>query len=129
LPVPSGWQYENSPAQFQMASKDGKVDDAFYGSSRKNIGRSKRKLSSKIIVLQVAENNKTTINGNPAIAMISTQVAQSQSGQQAAATANSIQVATWLIQYGGSIYAIHGVAQAANFAGNVNQFKSVAARL
>jgi predicted Zn-dependent protease len=24
LPVPSGWQYENSPAQFQMAAKDGK---------------------------------------------------------------------------------------------------------
>jgi predicted Zn-dependent protease len=58
--------------------------------------------------------------------MIATQVAQSQTGQQAAATANSIQVATWLIQYGSNIYAIHGVAQAANFAGNVGQFKSVA---
>ncbi|MCF2489843.1 M48 family metalloprotease [Dyadobacter sp. CY347] len=125
LPVPSGWQYENSPAQFQMAAKDGKSMMLFMLAP----GKSLEEASAAVIKnysLQVSENNKTTINGNPAIAMISTQAAQTQSGQPAAATANSIQVATWLIQYGGNIYAIHGVAQAANFAGNVGQFKSVA---
>jgi predicted Zn-dependent protease len=125
LPVPSGWQFENSPAQFQMAAKDGKSMMLFTLAP----GKSLEEASAEVIKgygLQVSENNKTTINGNPAIAMISTQAAQTQSGQQAAPTQNSIQVATWLIQYGGNIYAIHGVAQAANFGGILGQFKSVA---
>jgi predicted Zn-dependent protease len=32
----------------------------------------------------------------------------------------------WLIQYGGNIYAIHGVATAGNYAANAGQFRSVA---
>ncbi|MCF2495470.1 MULTISPECIES: M48 family metalloprotease [Dyadobacter] len=125
LPVPSGWQYENSPAQFQMAAKDGKSMMLFMLAP----GKSLEEASAAVIKnygLQVTENEKTTINGNPALVMIATQAAQTQSGQQAAPTANSIQVATWLIQYGGNIYAIHGVSQAANFAGSMGQFKSVA---
>ncbi|WP_026629304.1 M48 family metalloprotease [Dyadobacter alkalitolerans] len=125
LPVPSGWQYENSPAQFQMAAKGGKSMMLFTLAP----GKSLEEASAAVIKnygLQVTENEKTTINGNPALVMIATQAAQTQSGQQAAPTANSIQVATWLIQYGGNIYAIHGVSQAANFAGSMGQFKSVA---
>ncbi|NIJ55533.1 putative Zn-dependent protease [Dyadobacter arcticus] len=125
LPVPSGWQYENSPAQFQMAPKGGKSMMIFTLAP----GNSLEEAAQAVVKnynLQVSENEKTTINGNQAIVMISTQVAQTQTGQPAAATQNSIQVATWLIQYGSNIYAIHGVAAAANFAGSVNQFKSVA---
>ena len=125
LPVPSGWQYENTPAQFQMAAKDGKSMMLFMLAEGKTLDAAAAAVI-KNYSLQVSENNKTTINGNPAIAMISTQAAQTQSGQQAAATQNSVQVATWLIQYGGNVYAIHGVAQAANFGGNLGQFKSVA---
>ncbi|WP_439582485.1 M48 family metalloprotease [Dyadobacter bucti] len=125
FPVPSGWQYENTPAQFQMAAKDGKSMVLFTMAEGKSLDEAAQAVI-KNYSLQVAENNKTTINGNPAIVMVSTQVAQTQSGQAAAATANSIQVATWLIQYGGNIYAIHGVATAANFAANIGQFKSIA---
>lgn len=125
FPVPSGWQYENTPAQFQMAAKDGKSMVLFTMAEGKSLDEAAQAVI-KNYSLQVAENNKTTINGNPAIVMVSTQVAQTQSGQAAAATANSIQVATWLIQYGGNIYAIHGVATAANFAANTGQFKSIA---
>lgn len=125
FPVPSGWQYENSPAQFQMAAKDGKSMVIFTIAPGKTLEEAAQ-ATVKNYGLQVSENEKTTINGNPAIVMISTQAAQTQSGQQAAPTANSIQVATWLIQYGGNIYAIHGVAQAANFGGSAGQFKSIA---
>lgn len=125
FPVPSGWQYENSPAQFQMAAKDGKSMVLFTIAPGKTLEEAAQGVI-KNYSLQVSENEKTSINGNPAIVMVSTQAAQTQTGQQAAPTANSIQVATWLIQYGGNIYAIHGVAQAANFAGSVNQFKSIA---
>ncbi|MCE7062420.1 M48 family metalloprotease [Dyadobacter sp. CY343] len=125
FPVPSGWQYENSPAQFQMAPKGGKSMMLFAMAEGKSLEEAAQTVV-KNYGLQVSENNKTTINGNPAIVMISTQAAQTQSGQQAAPTQNSIQVASWVIQYGGNIYVIHGVAQAANFAGNLGQFKSVA---
>ncbi|SKC15097.1 Putative Zn-dependent protease [Dyadobacter psychrophilus] len=125
FPVPSGWQYENSPAQFQMAAKDGKSMVLFTIAPGKTLEEAAQGVV-KNYSLQVSENEKTSINGNPAIVMVSTQAAQTQTGQQAAPTANSIQVATWLIQYGGNIYAIHGVAQAANFSGSVGQFKSIA---
>ncbi|KQS32865.1 M48 family metalloprotease [Dyadobacter sp. Leaf189] len=122
FPVPSGWQYENSPAQFQMASKDGKSMMLFAMAEGKSLEEAAQAVV-KNYSLQVSENNKTTINGNPAIAMISQQVAQAQSGQ---AAASSIQVATWLIQYGGNVYVIHGVAAPANFAGNLGTFRNVA---
>lgn len=126
FPVPSGWQYENTPAQFQMAAKDGKSMMLFTMASAKTLDEAAQEVA-KNYSLQVSENNKTTINGNPAIAMVSKQAAQSESGQQTGTTPeNTTQVASWLIQYGGHIYALHGVSSAAGFAGNVNQFKSVA---
>ncbi|WP_439557212.1 M48 family metalloprotease [Dyadobacter sp.] len=124
FPVPSGWQYENSPAQFQMAAKDGKSMMLFAMAEGKSLEEAAQNVV-KNYSLQVSENSKTTINGNPAIVMISQQVAQSQTGQ-AQAAANAIQVASWLIQYGGNIYVIHGVAAPANFSGSINTFKNVA---
>lgn len=126
FPVPSGWQYENSPIQFQMAAKDGKSMMLFTMAEGKTLDEAAAAVV-KNYNLKVSENNKTTINGNPAIAMVSTQVAQSQDGQQAAQTAeNTTQVASWLIQYGGNIYAIHGVSVMSTFPANAGQFKSVA---
>ncbi|PWJ60076.1 putative Zn-dependent protease [Dyadobacter jejuensis] len=127
FPVPSGWQYENSPIQFQMASKDGKAMMLFTLAEGKSLDEAAQSVV-KGYNLQVSENNKTTINGNPALVMVSTIAQQTQEGQQPAAQteANTTKVATWLIQYGGNIYAIHGVAGGADFNGNVAQFKNVA---
>ena len=121
FPVPSGWQSENTPAQFQMASKDGKAMMLFTIAEGKSLDEAAQAVI-KNYGLQVSENNKVTINGNPAIAMVAKQVAEGQT----AAAANAAQVASWLIQYNGSIYAIHGVAASADFGANFNQFKSVA---
>ena len=121
FPVPSGWQSENTPAQFQMASKDGKAMMLFTLAEGKLLEEAAQAVI-KNYGLQVSENNKVTINGNPAIAMVAKQVAEGQT----AAAANAAQVASWLIQYNGSIYAIHGVAASADFGANFNQFKSVA---
>lgn len=122
FPVPSGWQYENTPAQFQMAAKDGKSMMLFTMGEGKSLDEAAQAVI-KNYNLQVAENNKVTINGNPAIALISTQAGQ-QGQQQTAET--TTKVASWLIQYGGNIYAMHGVATAATFNNHLNQFKSVA---
>jgi hypothetical protein len=64
LPVPSGWQYENSPAQFQMAAKDGKSMMLFTLAPGKTLDEAAQTVI-KNYSLQVSENNKTTINGNP----------------------------------------------------------------
>ncbi len=127
FPVPSGWQYENSPAQFQMAAKDGKSMMLFTMAQGKTLDEAAAAVI-KNYSLKVSENNKTTINGNPAVALISTQVAPTQEGQQPAAQTpeNTTQVASWLIQYGGNIYAIHGVSVMSAFQGNIGQFRSVA---
>jgi predicted Zn-dependent protease len=126
FPVPSGWQYENSPIQFQMAAKDGKSMMLFTMAEGKTLDEAMAAIV-KNYNLKVSENNKTTINGIPAIAMISTQVAEAQQGQTTTQTTeNTTQVASWLLQYGGNIYAIHGVSAAATFAGNIGQFRSVA---
>nr|WP_229236047.1 M48 family metalloprotease [Dyadobacter tibetensis] len=127
FPVPSGWQYENSPIQFQMAPKDGKSMMLFTLAQGKTLDEAAQGVI-KGYNLQVSENTKTTINGNPALVMVSTVAQQAQSGQQQAAQtdASSTKVATWLIQYGGTIYAIHGVATAADFNSYAGQFKQVA---
>ena len=121
FPVPSDWQTENTPAQFQMASKDGKAMMLFTIAEGKTLDEAAQTII-KNYGLQVSENNKTTINGNPAIAMVAKQVAQGQT----APAANAAQIASWLIQYNGSIYVIHGVAASTDFGANFNQFKSVA---
>ncbi|MCE7043557.1 M48 family metalloprotease [Dyadobacter sp. CY312] len=127
FPVPSGWQYENTPSQFQMAAKDGKSMMLFTMAEGKTLDEAAQAVI-KNYSLQVSENNKVTINGNPAIALISTQVEQAQEGQQQQAKTpeTTTQVASWLIQYGGNIYAMHGVSTAATFANSVGQFRSIA---
>ncbi|PSL32488.1 M48 family metalloprotease [Dyadobacter jiangsuensis] len=125
FPVPSGWQYENSPVQFQMAAKDGKSMMLFTLAQGKTLEEASQAVV-KNYGLKVLDNEKATINGNPALVMVSQQVEQAANGQAAAATANTIQVGTWLIQYGGNIYAIHGVASVGNYAANASQFRSVA---
>jgi len=127
FPVPKEWQYENSPIQFQMAAKDGKSMMLFTMAEGKTLDDAAAAVV-KNYSLKVSESNKTTINGNAALALVSTQVAEAQQGQQPAAQTaeNTTQVASWLIQYGGNIYAIHGVSSAANFGNVSGQFKSVA---
>jgi predicted Zn-dependent protease len=127
FPVPKDWQYENSPIQFQMAAKDGKSMMLFLMAEGKTLDAAAAAVA-KNYNLKVSESNKTTINGNQAVVMVSTQVPQTQQGEQPAAQTpeSTTQVASWLIQYGGNIYAIHGVSTAANFGNVASQFKSVA---
>jgi predicted Zn-dependent protease len=122
FPVPKEWQYENTPSQFQMAAKDGKSMMLFTMAEGKTLDEAAAAVV-KNYSLKVSENNKTTINGNPAIVMVSTQVQEGQATQAAEATT---QVASWLIQYGGNIYALHGVSSAASFGSVSGQFKNVA---
>ncbi len=128
FPVPSGWQHQNSPAQFQMGPKGGKLSMILMGAKGNSLDEASQTLV-KELGLKVLESNRTTINGNPAYVLISQQQPQQQQQgqqQQQQSAANTLQIGTWLIQYGNSIYALHGLSTAANFQASFDTFQRVA---
>mgnify|MGYP000962467530 CR=1 FL=1 len=121
FPVPKGWQYENSPIQFQMAPSDGKSLMSLTLGSGNSLEEAAQNMV-KQYNLTVSESAKQTINGNPALVMISTQ----QSQDQSTGSNTVVQIATWIIQYGGTMYVLNGMAYQANFNNAFNTFKTVA---
>ncbi|GAB4014615.1 M48 family metalloprotease [Spirosoma koreense] len=124
FPVPGGWQSQNSPSQFQMAAKDGKAAMILMLAKGSSLDEAAQNLV-KELSLNVLENAKTTINGNPAYVLISRQQ-QQQGQQQQQDPKTALQIGTWLIQYNNAIYALHGLATAADFNASFGTFKQVA---
>ena len=133
FPVPSGWQTQNSPAQFQMGPKDGKSAMILMPAPGNTLDEAAQALV-KQLNLKVLENSRTTIDGNPALVFVSQQQPdQQQQGQQQTqqtqqTAANTLQIGTYLIQHNNAIYALHGLASAADFSNRFPTFKSVAER-
>ena len=126
FPVPTGWQTQNSPAQFQMAPKDDKSAMIFTLAQGRNLVEAADSLVTQHN-LKVLEKTSTVINGNQAVVLISQQLPQQQQGQQqqAQTPANTNQIITYLFQYNGLIFALHGLATQANFAAALPTFRSV----
>ncbi len=136
FPVPSGWQYQNSPEQFQMAPKDGKSAMILMGVSGNSLDEAAQAMV-KQLNLSVLQSSNTTLNGHPALLIISQQLPQQQQGQPQAASQqsqtqgqqsaqNTLQLGTYLIQYNNTIFALHGLASAADFPNKFPTFRSVA---
>lgn len=134
FPVPTGWQSQNSPSQFQMAAKDGKSAMILMLAKGNSLDEAAQNLV-KELSLNVLENSKTTINGNPAYVLISRQQQQQQQGQQQVQQQQgqqqqdpktTLQIGTWLIQYNNAVYALHGLASVADFTNAFNLFRQVA---
>lgn len=110
FPVPSNWRLVNSPTQVQMAPSDGKALMIFtiaQGSSLQAAAQT----TSEQLQLSVLSSRQVTVNGLPALEVLSEQVTQDpNSGQQ-----SSIAVQSVYIQYDGKIYVFHGVTAAQNF--------------
>ena len=127
FPVPSGWGYENSPSQFQMAPKDGKavlVLTIAPGNSLEEAAQNVVKQFNG----RVLQSAKSTINGNQAFVMVTQQQPQQQQGQpQQQQDPNTVvQIGSWLIQYNGLIYAFHGMSYAPAFNTFFQTFKNSA---
>jgi predicted Zn-dependent protease len=123
FPVPNGWQNENSPIQFQMAPKDGKAVMMFRLAAGNSLEEAAQ-TTIQAMSLQATESQKTTINGNPAIVVLSQQA--QQQGQQQQSNQEPIQAVSWFIQYGGNIYAIHGLSYRSAFNNYSGTFRAVA---
>jgi predicted Zn-dependent protease len=128
FPVPTGWESQNSPQQFQMAPKDDKSAMILTLAQGASLDEATQNLV-KQFNLNILQKSATTINGNPAVVLVSQQQPQQQQqGQQTQAKTpeTTLQIATWLIQYNGMIYAMHGLSMLSDFQNNYNTFNAVA---
>lgn len=118
-PVPAGWQLVNSPLQVQMAPKDGKAVMIFSLAQQKTLNEAVQ-TTLKQLELTVLDSKNTTVNGFPAVGVISQQVSQNQqTGQQ-----QVLKVLSYFIEYGGNVYLFHGVSAEADFNVNFRIFES-----
>ncbi len=110
FPIPRGWKLHNGKTQIQIVQPDGKALVTM------TIATGTLDAAAQSVVeknkLQVRESQKVTINGLPAIAMVSS--AQMPAQQQGQAPTN-LGVVTYLIQYGDMIYNFTGLCLEADF--------------
>jgi predicted Zn-dependent protease len=118
-PVPAGWQFENSPLQVSMASKDGKGLMAFLVPGSKTLEEAAKNMVEGL-KLTVIENKRRTINGMPAIEILS----QLTSQDQQTGAVQSVNFLSCFIQYNETVFAFHGVAADADFNNFVPVFRA-----
>lgn len=130
MPVPTGWQHQNSPQQFQMAPQDGKALMFLALAQGEDVVSAANTLIQHY-ALQSVNSSQLTIHGNTAIEVIGNQVTQEASGEIPAGTP-TVKVKMTLIQYGDLIYQLTGVSAfedfnsyAAQFNGTMSQFKKL----
>ncbi|WP_372950103.1 M48 family metalloprotease [Mariniphaga sp.] len=119
FPVPAGWKLENSPLQVQMAPEDGRAMMVFMLAQQKS-AQEAAEATLQELNLTVLETKRETVNGLPAVAVLSQQVSQNQqTGQQQA-----IKVMSYFIEYGGLVYVFHGVSSDVDFNSFARLFES-----
>ena len=114
FPIPSDWNHQNSPQQFQMAPQSGEAVMILTLGS----GTSLEEAANAVLEnygLTLVESKQETINGMPAILVVADRM------QEQAAT---LRVLSSLIQFEGNIYSLMGVTDIANF----NSYQSVFSR-
>ncbi|WP_190242701.1 M48 family metalloprotease [Hymenobacter lapidiphilus] len=112
FPVPQGWKTQNSPQQFQMADPAGKAMMLLTLAPGSSVQEAAQAVA-KQLSLQVAESRELTVNGFPALAFVGTQVQQDQqTGQQQ----TGMQVLSYIIQDGKTLYVLLGGTSPQDFA-------------
>lgn len=120
FPIPTSWKYQNSPAQFQMASPDQKAIMILSVAAEKTLNEATANFVKNNQLKTVSQQN-SNINGLSAIIQVNDQTSQAQQGQ----AAQTIRIATAFIEYNGLIYTLHGMSDIKDFAANENTFGSV----
>ncbi|MBC5992030.1 M48 family metalloprotease [Pontibacter cellulosilyticus] len=104
FPIPTNWNYLNSPQVFQMAPKDGKAIMNLTLAPGNSLEEAAQQVMQRYKLTPV-QSGKTTVNGLPALAIVADQQQQQ----------NTIRTLTYLIQYGGRIYSMMGITTAQLF--------------
>jgi len=120
FPIPSGWKTVNSPAQVQMAPADGKALMAMSLAQGASLSAARDQVI-KDNGFTVLESTNVTVNGLPAIAMLSDIIQPAEAGQQ---QAEPLKVLTYLIEYNKMIYKFHGLSLRADFNNYYSSFQN-----
>ena len=120
FPIPQNWQHLNSPTQVQMAPQDGKAMMIFTLSQQKELQAAANEIIENF-KLTLKDSKQLTINGFPALGMVTEQVTQDPNTGQS----NAINVLTYCIKYGELIYVFHGISSQEDFNTHANTFKNV----
>jgi predicted Zn-dependent protease len=124
FPVPAGWRVVNTPSMVQMAPEDGKAIILLTLAAEKGLEEAAQATVEKD-QLQVVESARTSVNGFPAIAMISEQAPQTDPNTGAQQNpADALRILTYLIQDGELIYKFHGLSRKGDFNSYFNQFSA-----
>ncbi len=116
FPTPKDWQVINSPAQVQIASKDGKAMMIFTLAQGNNLTEA---VTSTITNYKLTEKSRKTVkvNGYNAIAVNSEQINEQDPTQ-------SISLTSYFIEFSNYIFVFHGVAGQADFSAYEQTFLS-----
>jgi predicted Zn-dependent protease len=118
-PIPGGWKLSNSPLQVQISPEDGKSLIVFTMAKQKELDIAASETLQQLN-LTILNSNRTTVNGMPALGILSQQVNQNQqTGEKSA-----LKVLSYFINYNGAIYVFHGVSNAIDFDTNFKLFES-----
>ena len=109
FPVPSGWQLQNSPSQVVMAPEGGKAAMIFSLAQENSVDSAATAFVQKN-KMTVVDSRNTTVNGFPAIALLSDQ-------NNAQEPAKSLRVLSYFIEYNNIIYLFYGLATKSDYAG------------
>ena len=116
---PTGWKYENLPAQVNMGPEDGNALMILTFASQKTLESAADSTLARL-GLTLVESKKANVNGMSAIVTVSKQVSQDQStGQQ-----STNMILSYFIQYSPYIYVFHGVSTEANFSNYFSTFET-----
>ena len=119
FPRPTGWQNQNSPAQFVMAEPGGKAMMLLTLGQGATIDEVITNANKQFGMAPIRSENRT-VNGYRAVSVLSTQtVAQ---GQQAPAEADKPMILSYYIQKDQNVYCIHGVSANKDFQSFQNLF-------
>ncbi len=123
FPIPGGWTLVNSPLQVQMSPPDGKALIVFTLAQQKNLDQAASETIQNLN-LNILHSTRTTVNGMPALGVLSEQAAQNQQTGETA----SLKVLSYFIDYSELIYIFHGVANRPDFDSFFRLFESTMVR-
>jgi predicted Zn-dependent protease len=123
FPVPRNWQYENTPQQFAMAPSDGKAMMALTLAQGKTLQEAAQNTTQQL-QLTVRQSSNTKVNGLNAMVLVSDQVQSQQNAQGQTQQQTAARILTYLIEYNGVIFAMHGMALPADFNNYAPTFES-----
>ncbi len=105
FPVPQNWQYQNMPAQVQMAPHDGKALMIFTLAQEKSLAEAAAAIT-KDTSFRLQDRQSTTVNGFSAVTLV---------GDQRAQDGNIVRSLMYLVQYDNWIYKFVGMSYAQDF--------------